>query len=141
MWQISVAPVTVAHLGNYLGQIGGSTNQPEMNKFENFTTISCTNVQIERGSILSENCQLVYLGPHNAGHFSHMGCLPIGPICPNFNSFLYKTQIERGPFLEQNCKLMYLRPHNVSCFKQIGVSANRPKMDQFWNFLTISCKK
>ena len=119
----------VAHLGNHFGQIGGPANQPKVNQFGNFTTISCKKCKLKGALFLAENCQLMYLGPNNAGRFGQMGMsanrLNWGPISKYFNNFLYKVQIEK------NCHLIYLRPYNTGRFKQIRVSDDHPKMTNF----------
>ena len=66
---------------------------------------------------------------------------PIVPVKKFLVNFPPKIQIERGLFNERNCQFIYLVPHNARCFKQMGVSADRPKMDQFWILSTIYCTK
>ena len=122
--QISGLPATVAHLANSYGKIGVSTNQPKMNQSQNFTTISSTLWKLKGGLFLTENCKIMYLGPHSAGILDKWGCLPISPNKPNFKNFQQfpvKNPNWKGPLFYK--KIVYLRPHNAGQFTQIGVSA------------------
>ena len=93
MWQISVPPVTVSHLGNYiLGYLHDSENIGGL-------PISLK-IQIERGPILSRKLRpRVFGAPQCWAFWSNGGCLPIGPIWKIFRNFLYKIPIERGSIL------------------------------------------
>ena len=58
-----------------------------------------------------------------------------------FNHILYKIQIERGTVELKKCQLLYFGAHIVGRFGHIGGSANRPTIDRFEKFWTISYTK
>ena len=43
-------------------------------------------MQIERGLFLAENCQIMYLGPHNAGRLGQMGVFGNRPNLAQFQN-------------------------------------------------------
>ena len=100
---------------------------------------------MESGSTVSENCQIMYLGPYSAGRLLLNGGSATRLQLDTLNFFrtIFRTtsKLKVSLFYEKNCQLMYLGPHNVGYFEQMGVSADRPKMDQFGIFSTLQNSK
>ena len=68
-------------------------------------------------------------GPILRAFLDILGGLPIGPELSNFKIF------ELFPLQNQNSKGVY----SAGRLGQMGVSANRPKLDQFWRMRTFFC--
>ena len=89
-------PASVAHLSNYFGQ---STKNEPIWKFYNYFLYK---MKIEKGLFLTENCQNMYLGPHNAGRFGQMGVSANWPNSARFQNFTTisctKSKLKGGLF-------------------------------------------
>ena len=102
MWQISGPPATVAPLCYYIfgylhdfGPIAGLLISIKWTNLESFEQFS-VQMQIERGSILCQKCQLIYFVPYNAGHFGGVCQLAqFGPISRK------KSKLKGGPFYKE----------------------------------------
>ena len=126
MWQISGPPAifmtgnVVAYLFHkYLGPHIAVCQLAQNGPILKFSKIFLHKIQIQRGSILWKNCQLMFLRPHFGGCFEKWGVCKSaqnGLIWKFFNIFLQKIRIKRGSVLWKNCYLVYLGPYNAGRF-------------------------
>ena len=65
----------------------GSANRPKMDKFENFSTISCSKSKLKGGQFNEKKCQLLYFGPHIVGRFGHIWGSANRPTIDRFEKF------------------------------------------------------
>ena len=104
------------------GQNGVFADQPNLDQLENFCNNFLYKIQIERGSVFENNCQLMYLRPHNKGHFEQMGVSANRPQKNNFDFFqlfLRKIKVQREYISWKKFNLVYLGPHTAGHFRQM----------------------
>ena len=61
------------HFAGRFQKWGGLPIGPEWADLKNFATFSHTKSELKGGLFYEKNCQLMYLGPYNAGRFGQMG--------------------------------------------------------------------
>ena len=132
------------HIVGRFWHIGGSANRPRMVWFENFSTCLTQNPHSKGVHFIKKNANSCIWGPILRAVLKNGGSAnrPRMDRFENFSTFSYtKSELKGGLFYERNCQLMYLGPYNAGRFRQMGVSANRPKLDQFWCLRTFSYTK
>ena len=80
----------------------GSANRPKMDKFENFSTISCSKSKLKGGQFNEKNANSCILGPILWAVLDILGVCQSAQNCPilkYLNFFLHKIQIQRGSVL------------------------------------------
>ena len=122
----------------------GSANRPKMDQFEIFLIIHCTKSKMKGGLFYEKNANSCIWGPILRAVFKKGGSAN-RPRMDRFekfcNFFSHKIRIQRGSVLWKNVLTHVLQPYSAGRFGQMGVSANRPKLDQFWRLKTFSCTK
>ena len=52
---------------------GGSADRPRIDQLKKISALFHTKSELKGGLFYEKNCQLMYLGPYNAGRFGQMG--------------------------------------------------------------------
>ena len=127
------------HIVGRFGKMRVSANRPRMDQIENFSKPFSTKSKLKGDRFHEKNCQLVYLGSLNAGHFKQ-----IGDVCQstkkrtNFdfcNNFLYRIKIQRGIYFMEKIDISCSQGPMGRAVLVMPMPADRSKLDHQYYFV------